>query len=63
MNGSASRDTKPRRIPRDPENACPKAALRMCVSKHRSGFLFPVDDVKSLSYDEKNVKIVRRGFS
>jgi hypothetical protein len=52
----------PLRTPRDPENACPKTALRLCVSKLRPGFLFPVDDVKSFSHDENNVNIVRRAL-
>jgi hypothetical protein len=33
------------------------------VSKHRTGFLFPVVNGQSFNPDEKNVYVVRRGFS
>jgi hypothetical protein len=33
------------------------------MSKDRPGFLFPVDDVRSFSHDEKNVNVDRRGVS
>jgi len=33
------------------------------VSKHRTGFLFPVVNGQSFNHDEKNVNIVRRRFS
>src|SRR5262245_35605305 len=39
-------DVDPAGTPRDPEHACPKAALSLCMSNHRTGFLFPIVDVK-----------------
>jgi hypothetical protein len=49
--------------PSDPENTCPKAVPSLCVSKHCTGFLSLVVDVKSFSHDEKNVNVVRREFT
>jgi hypothetical protein len=33
------------------------------VSKHRTGFLFPVVDGQNFNHDEKNLYVFRRGFS
>src|SRR5262245_55915616 len=54
-------DVGPAGTPLDPENTCPKAALSRCMSKHRTGLLVPIVDVKSFSHHEKNVNVVRRG--